>query len=82
MSDFEGEKNTVCSNRAVHFSPFSFMFVCLFVTESPQWLWLAVVSVFVRPTSAPLWAVLGAYNLLTTNQGRLKLVVRTYVPIA
>ncbi|XP_026724793.1 GPI mannosyltransferase 3 [Trichoplusia ni] len=50
--------------------------------ENPQWIWLAVVSVFLRPTSAPLWIVLGVYNLFTTNQGRLKLVVRTYVPIA
>ncbi|KAF9802934.1 hypothetical protein SFRURICE_015531 [Spodoptera frugiperda] len=50
--------------------------------ESPKWIWLAVLCVFLRPTSAPLWAVLGAYNLLTTNQSRLKLIVRTYVPIA
>lgn len=50
--------------------------------ENPQWIWLAVLAVFIRPSSAPLWAVLGAYNLLTTNQGRLKLFVRTYLPIA
>lgn len=50
--------------------------------ESPKWIWLAVLCVFLRPTSAPLWAVLGAYNLLTTNQSRMKLVLRTYVPIA
>ncbi|KAJ8720607.1 hypothetical protein PYW08_006072 [Mythimna loreyi] len=50
--------------------------------ENPKWIWLAVLSVFLRPTSAPLWLVLGAYNLFTTNQGRLRLAVRTYVPIA
>ncbi|KAM3965996.1 phosphatidylinositol glycan anchor biosynthesis class B [Aphomia sociella] len=50
--------------------------------ENNKWIWLACLSVFVRPTSAPLWVVLGGYNLLTTNQGRLKLLLRTYLPIA
>lgn len=49
--------------------------------ESPRWIWLAVTCVFMRPTSAPLWVVLGAYNLFTTNQNRLRLIMRTYVPI-
>ncbi|CAB3251140.1 unnamed protein product [Arctia plantaginis] len=50
--------------------------------ESPLWIWLAVLCVFIRPTSAPIWVVLGAYNLLTTNQGRLRLIMRIYVPIS
>ncbi|XP_013193470.2 GPI mannosyltransferase 3 [Amyelois transitella] len=49
--------------------------------ESSAWVWLACISVFVRPTSAPLWVVLAAYNLYTTNQGRLRLLLRTYLPI-
>ncbi|KAL0829598.1 hypothetical protein ABMA28_003106 [Loxostege sticticalis] len=49
--------------------------------ESNLWIWLAVVCVFVRPTSAPLWVVLGLYNLATATEPRLRLVVRTYVPI-
>lgn len=62
--------------------PFKNTRLSYYEPESPRWIWLAVLSVFIRPTSAPLWAVLGAYNLITTNQGRLRLVVRTYVPIA
>ncbi|CAG9571634.1 unnamed protein product [Danaus chrysippus] len=50
--------------------------------ESSTWLWLACISVFVRPTSAPLWIVLGIYNLVTTNQGRMELFLKTYLPIA
>ncbi|XP_059061700.1 hemicentin-2-like [Achroia grisella] len=50
--------------------------------ENNGWVWLASVAVFVRPTSAPLWVVLGLYNLYTTNQGRLKLLLRVYLPIA
>ncbi|RVE46326.1 hypothetical protein evm_009045 [Chilo suppressalis] len=49
--------------------------------ESTLWLWIAVLSVFIRPTSAPMWIVFGLYNLFTTKEGRLRLVVRTYVPI-
>lgn len=49
--------------------------------ENNSWLWLAFISVFLRPTSAPLWSVLAAYNLYTTNQGRLRLLARTYIPI-
>ncbi|CAH0746403.1 unnamed protein product [Diatraea saccharalis] len=49
--------------------------------ESFVWLWIAVLSVFIRPTSGPMWAVFGIYNLLTTKEGRLRLIVRTYVPI-
>ncbi|KAJ2945135.1 hypothetical protein O0L34_g9196 [Tuta absoluta] len=49
--------------------------------ESNKWLVIAAICTWVRPTSAPLWAVLGAYNIFTTNQGRLRLFVRTYVPI-
>ncbi|XP_052744510.1 hemicentin-1 [Bicyclus anynana] len=49
--------------------------------EDSCWIWLASVSVFVRPTSLPLWAVLALYNLATTNQDRLKLALKTYVPI-
>ncbi|KAI5635229.1 alg9-like mannosyltransferase family domain-containing protein [Phthorimaea operculella] len=49
--------------------------------ESNKWLIIAAICTWVRPTSAPLWAVLGAYNIFTTNQGRLRLFVRTYVPI-
>ncbi|XP_028164837.1 GPI mannosyltransferase 3 isoform X6 [Ostrinia furnacalis] len=52
-----------------------------FEKESTLWIWLAVVSVFVRPTSAPLWVILGLYNIATTKEPRLKLVVRTYLPI-
>ncbi|XP_052749671.1 GPI mannosyltransferase 3 [Galleria mellonella] len=50
--------------------------------ENNKWVWFACISVFVRPTSAPLWFVLGIYNVVTTNQGRLKLLLRTYLPIA
>ncbi|CAG9129766.1 unnamed protein product [Plutella xylostella] len=50
--------------------------------EDNRWVALACVSVFLRPTSAPLWTVLGAYNLYTTNQGRPKLFLKTYLPIA
>ncbi|XP_053616346.1 GPI mannosyltransferase 3 [Plodia interpunctella] len=49
--------------------------------ESSAWVWLASISVFVRPTSAALWLVLAAYQLYTTNQGRLRLLLRTYAPI-
>nr|XP_034836369.1 GPI mannosyltransferase 3 [Maniola hyperantus] len=49
--------------------------------EDNGWVWLACLSVFVRPTTAPLWAVLGAYNLATTNQGRPQLLLKTYLPI-
>ncbi|KAG7305159.1 hypothetical protein JYU34_010659 [Plutella xylostella] len=50
--------------------------------EDNGWVALACVSVFLRPTSAPLWTVLGAYNLYTTNQSRPKLFLKTYLPIA
>nr|XP_026498291.1 GPI mannosyltransferase 3 [Vanessa tameamea]XP_026498292.1 GPI mannosyltransferase 3 [Vanessa tameamea]XP_026498293.1 GPI mannosyltransferase 3 [Vanessa tameamea] len=49
--------------------------------ENNNWIWLACLSVFVRPTSAPIWLVLGVYNVMTTRQGRLKLLLRTYMPI-
>ncbi|XP_041969638.1 GPI mannosyltransferase 3 [Aricia agestis] len=49
--------------------------------EDNRWIWLACTSVFVRPTSAPLWIVLGLYNLVTTNQGRPQLLLQTYLPI-
>ncbi|KAL4706419.1 hypothetical protein ACJJTC_010902 [Scirpophaga incertulas] len=49
--------------------------------ESKLWIILAVICVFLRPTSALLWIVLGIYNLMTTNEGKLRLLVRTYVPI-
>ncbi|XP_049878711.1 GPI mannosyltransferase 3 [Pectinophora gossypiella] len=49
--------------------------------ENNTWLWLACVCVWVRASSAPLWAVLAAYNFFTTNQGRLRLLTRTYLPI-
>ncbi|KAI8441124.1 hypothetical protein MSG28_009376 [Choristoneura fumiferana] len=52
-----------------------------YYTENSTWIWLACVSVFLRPTSAALWAVLCAYNILTTNQGRLQLVGLTILPI-
>ncbi|CAH0719265.1 unnamed protein product, partial [Brenthis ino] len=50
--------------------------------ENNNWIWLACLSVFVRPTSAPLWLVLGIYNLMTTNQGKMTLALKTYLPIA
>ncbi|CAH2251708.1 GPI mannosyltransferase 3 [Pararge aegeria] len=49
--------------------------------EDSGWIWLACLTVFIRPTSFPLWVVLGIYNLGTTNQDRLKLVLQTYIPI-
>ncbi|XP_028028265.1 GPI mannosyltransferase 3 [Bombyx mandarina] len=49
--------------------------------ENTSWIWLAVIAVFLRPTSAPLWAVLTIYNLLTTNQSKLQLLLRSYLPI-
>ncbi|XP_046970996.1 GPI mannosyltransferase 3 [Vanessa cardui] len=49
--------------------------------ENNNWIWLACISVFVRPTSALIWLVLGVYNVMTTRQGRLKLLLRTYMPI-
>lgn len=48
--------------------------------ESNKWCWLACICVFLRPTSAPLWVVLGIYNLLTTEQGRMKLIFKGYLP--
>ncbi|XP_050672932.1 GPI mannosyltransferase 3 [Leptidea sinapis] len=49
--------------------------------EDNRWVWIACVSVFVRPTSAPLWIVLSVYNLMTTNKGPLKQLLSTYLPI-
>ncbi|XP_075981867.1 phosphatidylinositol glycan anchor biosynthesis class B [Anticarsia gemmatalis] len=67
---------------ALSLFPFKGAKLGYFDQESPRWIWLAVLCVFIRPTSAPLWVVLGAYNLFTTNQGRLRLIMRTYVPIS
>ncbi|XP_045504981.1 GPI mannosyltransferase 3 [Colias croceus] len=49
--------------------------------ENNSWVWLAVISVFIRPTSAPIWLVLGLYNLFTTNQGKW-LILQKYLPIS
>ncbi|CAH2055918.1 unnamed protein product, partial [Iphiclides podalirius] len=49
--------------------------------ESNKWVWLACISTFLRPTSAPIWLVLAIYNISTTYQGKLKLVTHTYIPI-
>ncbi|KAG6456284.1 hypothetical protein O3G_MSEX009646 [Manduca sexta] len=66
---------------ALSIYPFKGEKVGYYDQESPRWIWLAVVSVFIRPTSAPLWLVLGVYHLMTTNQGLLRLLMRTYIPI-
>ncbi|KPJ19297.1 GPI mannosyltransferase 3 [Papilio machaon] len=49
--------------------------------ENNKWVWLACISTFLRPTSAPIWLVLALYNINTTNQGKLKLLAGTYLPI-
>ncbi|CAK1589256.1 unnamed protein product [Parnassius mnemosyne] len=49
--------------------------------ESNKWVWLACVSTFLRPTSAPIWLVLAIYNIMTTNQEKFKLLTHTYIPI-
>ncbi|KAJ0172779.1 hypothetical protein K1T71_011918 [Dendrolimus kikuchii] len=61
--------------------PFKAGKLAYYENENSQWIWLAVISVFLRPSSAPIWVVLALYNIFTTNQGKLKLFVRTYVPI-
>ncbi|XP_068623014.1 GPI mannosyltransferase 3 isoform X2 [Battus philenor] len=49
--------------------------------ENNKWVWLACISTFLRPTSAPIWLVLAIYNIATTNQGKLRLLLATYIPI-
>ncbi|CAK1542737.1 unnamed protein product [Leptosia nina] len=66
---------------ALSIFPFKAGKLAQYEQEDNRWIWLAVVSVFVRPTSAPLWLVLGIYNLLTTNQGKA-LILKKYLPIS
>ncbi|CAF4952602.1 unnamed protein product [Pieris macdunnoughi] len=61
--------------------PFKAGKLAYYEQEDNRWIWLAVLSVFVRPTSAPLWLVLGMYNLFTTNQGKF-LFFKNYLPIS
>lgn len=61
--------------------PFKTGKLAYYEKENNLWVWLAVISVFLRPSSAPIWIVLAIYNTLTTNQGRLQLFLRTYLPI-
>ncbi|CAH2088274.1 unnamed protein product [Euphydryas editha] len=72
---------TVLISIALSIFPFKAGKLGYYEKESNNWVWLASLSVFVRPTSAPIWVVLGAYNIMTTNQGRLKLILKSYLPI-